>query len=199
MCRGGGGGVRCKWPLHAGGGERACGIRFPLHLVCPWCEAQPSLASFSPPPAPSLPTTAQPLQGALEGKGTVGFVSPIFHTGDGWPRQEAGGPDRRQATPQTRCSQRSRGGTLQRPWSSPVLLSSAKSFGVSLLLTSISLLLAGSTPRCRDPDLIALPQGVANSHAYWVLASDLVARCGTLFPSRSPAFTQPQPITRWRT
>lgn len=161
--------------------------RFPLQRVCPLCG--PLLHSYTSLPSPPdkvhfttgflhLPQTpplppVQPLQGTLEGEGTVGFVSPIFHSGDKWSRQEEG-----HAT-WTRCSQRSKGGALRKPL---ILLSPfsqvPKSFGIKKPHTH--------------------PQGVANSHAYWVLASDLVAKCGTPFPFKSPAFTQLQVTTRWR-
>lgn len=121
--------------LGAGGGERAGVIRFPSQQqVClgVWGPNAPSLpptplSSALPgclltPPPPPLSPTVQPLQGALEGEGSVVLLSLIFHTGGRWPGQDPRCPD--QVRPVLR-GQFSGG-----PAPSAVLPSSAESFGV---------------------------------------------------------------------
>lgn len=78
-------------------GRCVCEISFPLHHVCLWCGAQMPISFILTPPSlappdflvhlpqtPPLPP-AQPLEGALKGEGTAGFMSPIVPTRDAWP------------------------------------------------------------------------------------------------------------------
>lgn len=129
--------------------------KVPLHLVCPWRGAQPSLAS-SPPPAPQPPHYSSATAGSTPGQRDSRLREPHFpHWG--WVALTGGRPPPDQVLPVPQGSD-----PPEAP-GPPQSFSSAKSFGVSLLLTSISLLLAGSTPRFHDPDLIAHFQGAAYS------------------------------------
>lgn len=139
--------------------------------------------AFLPPPDPSPPTTRPPL-GQLEEEGTVGFVSPVFHTGDGWPHL----PD--QVPPALR------GRSYREAPHPPVPLLSGRELWDQTASRSYPLFPFPGwiCPWISRRYLRAHPRGVPNSRAYCVPVGDLVASCGPWFP----AFTQLQPTTRWR-
>lgn len=194
-----------SWSLPCtGGGEGACVIRFPLSHVCPWCGAQPSLACHLSPPPTGLPLQFSQCRGT-RGQGTVGFMSPIFCTGDGWPRQEGGGPGRRQVALGMGCPGR-RQATPPRP-GAPSASREEFSEGpfssrVQRGLESDSLPLKSTSPS----SWLVPPQGfvtVTSAHPQGVTCllgpgARPGGRVWNSVPCPVTAFTPLQPITRWR-